>query len=141
MIPIIFINSRSVPFVDMIMEGKKLYETRTRNVLKSAFEYGNRFLIAETGNGKPVVRCSATIEAMHTLYTEEAWNRYRNLHAVPAGSEFDWKPDTKKKVLYHLTDVQPVEPFVPEGKRHGRTWMECSNCPDKNFTELYYKMY
>lgn len=132
MIPTIFINSHSVPFVDMIMDGRKLYETRKRNVLRSAFEYGNRFLIAETGSGRPMVRCSATIESILTIYTEEEWNKYRKFHAVPVGSEFDWKPDTKKKVLYHLTDVRPVEPFVPEGRRHGRTWMECENCQQKN---------
>lgn len=127
MIPVLFINSHSVPFVDMIMDGRKLYETRKRNVLRSAFEYGNRFLIAETGSGRPRVRCSATIESMVTIYTKEAWDRYRKLHAVPVGSEFDWKPDTKKKVMYLLEDVRPVTPFVPEGKRHGRTWMECDN--------------
>ena len=127
MIPVIFINCQAEPYVDMIMKGKKIYAARPRNVLWSAFKYGTRFLIAETGNGKPLVRCSATIDSVHTIYTEKAWNRYRNLHTIPAGSKFDWKPDTKKKVLYHLTNVLPVEPFIPEGKRHGRTWMECDN--------------
>ena len=127
MMTALFINSHSVPFVDMIMEGQKLCETRTRNVLRSAIEHGNRFLIAETGKGLPLVRCSATVESILTIHTKDEWEKYRNFHAVPVGSEYDWKPDTKKKVLYFLADVRPVEPFVPEGKRHGRTWMECDN--------------
>ena len=132
MIPIVFINSSSVPYVDMIIKGKKIYETRSRNVLRSAFNYGNRFLIAETGKGKPCVRCSAIIDSVLTIYTEEEWNRYRKYHSVPEGSEYDWKPDTKKKILYELSDVRPVSvPFVPaEGKRHGRIWMEYNGKAD-----------
>lgn len=125
MIPIVFINSRSVPFVSMIMEGKKIYETRSRNVLKMIFESGRRFMIAETGNGKPVVRCSARIRSVHTVYTPEAWETFRTWHCVPSGSEYDWTDGTKKKVLYELYGVLPLAPFVPaEGKRHGRVWME-----------------
>ena len=126
MTPILFINSSEVPFVDLILSGQKIYETRSRHVLRSAFERGTRILIAETGKGKPVVRCSACIGSYRIIYTEDAWNRYRAFHAVPAGSAYDWKPDTKKKVLYELCDVQPVPvPFTPpDSKRHGRVWME-----------------
>ena len=126
MIPIIFINSKSVPFVELIMEKTKIFETRSRNVLQFLFNTGSRFLIAETGNGKPVVKCSAEIRSVTTVYTKEAWQKYRLFHCVPYGSDFDWKPDTKKKVMYELCNVRPVPvPFVPEsGKRHGRVWME-----------------
>lgn len=128
MIPIVFINSRSVPFVDMIINSEKIFETRSRNVLRFLFESGQRFLIAETGNRKPLVRCSARIKGITVVYTKEAWNSYRLFHSVPVGSEFDWKPGTKKKVMYQLDDVRSVPvPFnPPEGKRHGRTWMELS---------------
>lgn len=128
MIPIVFINSRSVPFVDLIMNGSKIYETRSRDVLRYIFDTGKRFLIAETGNGKPLVRCSARIRSVTVVKTEDAWNQYRLFHSVPVGSEYDWKPDTKKKVLYELESVLPVPvPFHPaEGKRHGRIWMEYS---------------
>ena len=126
MIPIIFINSASVPFVDLIMSGKKIYETRSRNVLRFLFDTGSPFLIAETGKGKPVVKCSARIRSITVIYTEEEWHTLRTWHTVPIGSAYDWKPSTKKKVLYELEDIRPVSvPFTPsEGKRHGRTWME-----------------
>lgn len=126
MIPVLFINSRSVPFVDMILKGEKIYETRNRHVLRSAFLYDMPILIAETGKGKPLVKCSARIRSVIEIFTAEEWEKYRMFHSVPIGSEYDWKPETKKKVLYELCDVRPVSvPFVPaEGKRHGRTWME-----------------
>ena len=128
MIPVVFINSRSVPFVDLIMEGKKQYETRSRDVLRFLSDSGRRFLIAETGSGRPLVRCSARIRSVVVIHSEKMWNQYRTCHAVPAGSAYDWKPCTNKKILYELADVQPVPvPFhPPEGKRHGRTWMECN---------------
>lgn len=127
-IPIIFINSRSVPFVEMIMNSEKIFETRSRDVLRFLFETGQRFFIAETGKGKPVVRCSTRIRSVVVVYDKTAWDTYRTFHLVPPGSEFDWKPGTRKKVLYQLDDVRPVsDPFVPpEGKRHGRVWMEYS---------------
>ena len=125
MTPVVFINSRSCPFVDLIAAGTKIYETRNRDVLRKLFERRRPFYIAETGHGKPMVKCSARIRSIVTVYTEEAWNSYRKFHAVPVGSAYDWQPDTKKKVMYELSDVVPVVPFCPpEGKRHGRVWME-----------------
>lgn len=123
MTPIIFINCKHEPFVALIMEGRKLYESRTRDMLGRFL--GERVLIAETGKGKPVVRCSALISEIHTFYVQEAWERYRERACIRSGSEYDWHDGTKKKLLYRLTDVRQVEPFTPpEGRRHGRTWME-----------------
>ena len=126
MTPVVFINSKSVPFVQMIIDGKKIFETRSRNVLRRLFDTGSPFLIAETGSGKPIVRCSARIRSVIIIRTPEQWEQYRRFHMVPSGSEYDWKPDTKQKVLYELDNVVPVPvPFTPpEGKRHGRVWME-----------------
>ena len=75
---------------------------------------------------------SARIRSITTIYTAEAWQTYRKFHCVPEGSEYDWQPDTKKKVLYELYDVFPIaDPFIPaEGKRHGRTWMEYNGKAD-----------
>ena len=123
MTPIIFINSKSAPFVRWIMDGKKTFETRTRNTLKNLI--GIRVMIAETGHGKPVVRCSAVVSEIIEVFTREAWDKYVRSACILAGSEYDWKPGTKKKVLYQLSDVRPVAPFIPpENRRHGRVWME-----------------
>ena len=112
------------------MTGKKKYETRSSNMLRSLI--GHRVMLAETGNGKPLVRCSARISEVVECFTQEAYESYRRFHAVPVGSEYDWKPGTKKKVLYRLDNViREPEPFHPaEGKRHGRTWMEYNGRED-----------
>lgn len=127
MIPAIFINCRRYPFIRKIMGFDKLYETRTRNSMKKLMEshLGERFLLVETGNGDPVVRCSAVIDHVIAVYTEEEWKKYSE-HTMTAGTDYDWKPDTKVKWLYHLKDVQPVNPFtLPRScRRHGRIWAE-----------------
>ena len=133
MIPAIFINCKRDPFIRKIMdkENPKQYETRTRNTMKKLMEshLGERFLLVETGNGEPVVRCSAIIDEVISVTTPEQWEEYRKTTCVPVGSEYDWKPETKIKWLYHLTDVQPVEPFVLPRfcRRHGIVWAEFNN--------------
>lgn len=124
MLPVVYINCSVAPFVSDIMRRLKIYETRSRDMLGSLV--GQRVLIAETGTGpRSVVRCSAVID--HAITCDAgAFRRLRPLHQVPAGSDYDWKPCTRKKVLYRLVDVRPVPvPFHPaEGVRHGRVWME-----------------
>lgn len=123
MTPIVFINCRRVPFVDQIMNLLKLYETRSRNTLGKLI--GMQILIAETGHGKPVVKCSAVIRSIIAVYTPEAYEKYRSGTCVLVDSDYDWKQNTKVKYLYELADVHQVEPFVPpEGIRHGYVWME-----------------
>lgn len=123
MIPVVFINCRLFPFLAWIISGRKVYETRTWDTLRALV--GQRVYLAETGRGcRPVVRCSCVID--HSLTCDLAtFQALRHLHSVPAGSVYDWHAGTRKKVLYRLADVQPVDPFtVPEGPRHGRVWME-----------------
>lgn len=127
MTPALFINCRRQKFIDQIMALDKEYETRTRNTLKNLMDsyLGERIYLAETGNGQPLVRCSAVIDHIIAVYTPERWKKYRKLAQIPVGSEYDWKPGTTVKWLYHLSDVQPVDPFrLTEGVRHGRVWME-----------------
>lgn len=126
MIPVIFINCKSAPFVHDIMLGQKQYETRTRNMLGHFI--GERVLFAETGHGTPYVKCSAVIDQVISVTTQEQWNEYIDSARIPTGSKYDWKQDTKIKWLYHLTDVRPVLPFhLPtDSLRHGRVWAECN---------------
>ena len=122
-LPVVFINCRDHPFVEDILSNRKIYETRTRNTLG---RFANkRVFIAETGKGKPVVRCSAVILGPHTIKSKEIWERhYRERACILPGSQFDWHDDTKCKYAYYLMAVHDEEPFVPTGKRHGRVWME-----------------
>lgn len=124
MIPVVFINCRLFPFIAWILAGRKLYETRTRNTLRALV--GQRVFLAETGRGgRPVIRASAVITEAFPVDNRKSWNKLRRHTMVMKGSVYDWNDSTRRKWLYKLDDVQPVNPFVPpEGVRHGRVWME-----------------
>lgn len=129
MIPVLFINCLHERFVDWIIGGLKEYETRTRNTLKKLLDtyLGQRILIAETGRGRPLVRCSAVIDQVVAVYDMATWEDYLEQTWIPVGSKYDWKPSTKVKYLYHLKDVHPIaEPFrLPNScRRHGYVWAE-----------------
>ena len=125
MTPVIFINCKAEPFVKDIMDYLKQYETRNRNTLGRFL--GERVLLAETGHGRPLAKCSAVIDEVISVTSKEEWDKYLELTWIPVGSSYDWQPDTKVKWLYHLKDVRPVEePFrLPTScRRHGRVWAE-----------------
>ena len=123
MTPIVFINSKQVPFIWQIMNGKKLWETRNRDTLGRVV--GKRVFLAETGSGKPVVRCSAELCRAIPINNPDVWDGLREDICIPVGNKYDWKPETKVKYIYFIRKVQKVKPFSPpEGIRHGRVWME-----------------
>lgn len=123
MIPIVFINCRQYPFLNEIIQGRKIYETRTRNTLTGLL--GKKVLLAETGHGKPIVKCSATISTLLTVTSARQFEKYRTSTRIEEGSEYDWTDETRIKYLYKLENVRSFDEFVPEnGKRHGRVWME-----------------
>lgn len=123
MIPVVFINCKKVPYVDMIIDHKKKYETRTRNILRSLV--GRRILIAETGKGMPDIRCSAILDAPIIVTDKQSWDNFKPETCVPDGNEHDWNENTQCKWLYRLLEVHELY-NIPwkEGKRHGITWME-----------------
>ena len=120
----VFINCSRFPFIQWIMDRRKIYETRNRNTLKELV--GKRVFLVETGKGRSVVRCSAVIGEGLKIESQFVWDCLRYSHRVEKDSVYDWKSETKCKWLYLLKDVQPVSvPFhPPEGIRHGRVWME-----------------
>lgn len=127
MIPVVFINCRKSPFLRWILSGGKKYETRTRNTLERFI--GKRVLLAETGNGKPMVRCLATITDVIEIRSMDEWDFMQEEHCVPIDSEYYWKPGlTSVKWLYKLEDIRPVDPFrlSSSARRHGRIWAECT---------------
>lgn len=123
-IPVVFINCSEYPYVDAIIDGRKTFETRSRDTLGSLV--GRTVLIAETGkNGKPVVKCEALIGDPVEVKSYSKFDALRHCTRVPEFSSHDWKDGTRVKYLYPLDNVEPVEPFTPpEGARHGRVWME-----------------
>ena len=124
MTPVIFINCKEIPFLDLILSGEKTIETRSRDTLKAVSGF-YRVYLAETGHGRPVVRCSAVLRSGRDVSSRASWDSLRRRHRVPVGSRYDWKPETRRKVCYDILSVVPCDPFTPpEGVRHGRVWME-----------------
>lgn len=119
----VYINCSRFPFVDQIMHFQKLVETRSRDTLRAVV--GRRVYLAESGRGRSVIRCSAIIGHPIAVRSREEWDAFRDLHLVPAGSQYDWKPETRVKYLYPIYGIEACDPFpVPAGVRHGRVWME-----------------
>ena len=86
-----------------------------------------RVILAETMQGGHLAMYSAVLRSALVIRSREEWERLRPLHRVPAGSRYDWKPNTRVKYLYQITSLRRLRPFmVPEGARHGYTWMEYS---------------
>ena len=125
MMPVVFINCRKHPFCDSILYGFKKYETRTRNMLGDLV--GKTCMFCETGHGLPKSRFYARIDSVIRIDSAEEFEKYRMDCGIFPGSDFDWKPETKHKYLYHLTDIGGEDEyefdFSPE-HRHGRTWAE-----------------
>lgn len=117
----VYINCSRVPFLDLILSGRKRYETRTRCMLRSL--EGQRVFLVETGTGSaPMVRASAVIGPGRTVaFTNTQARRAARILGTP----YDIQPG-QQKVFYSLLDVQPVAPFpVPAGRiNHGRAWTE-----------------
>lgn len=124
MVPIIFINCDGAPYVKKIMLLQKLFETRSKDMLRPLA--GRRVFVAETHKGRrPVVRCSLRIGPGFMVDNSAAYEQFRQYTCVPCSDVYNWQPTTKRKWLYPLLSVAPVRPFIPaEGKRHGVTWME-----------------
>ena len=128
MIPVVFINCRTAPFLVYIMQKLKIYETRTRNTLW-LFE-NQRVYLAETGHGAPVIRCSAIIRSAVPVRSRSVWCSLRRQHMVPTCGKYDWTSSTTVKYLYKLDDVRPVPvpfPLPADAVRHGRVWAEYQN--------------
>lgn len=122
---VVWINSSSAPFLDDICLRRKPFETRTRNMLGSLV--GERVVFAESARGARLARCSGVIRSVRTVTSWDEWDALRPLHRVPADSKYDWKPDTKIKYLYEISNIRVLRPFrIPKGIiNHGRTWAEC----------------
>lgn len=126
MIPVVYINCRKHPFCDSILYGFKRYETRTRNTLGCLV--GKNCLFVETGTGKYAkTRFYATIDSVIRIDSKEQFEQYRNECGIFPDSEYDWKPETKVKYLYHLTDITGEDEYeisFSKERRHGRVWAE-----------------
>lgn len=123
MIPVIGINSSSAPFMTDIGALRKRLETRSRNMLHALV--GQRVILAETRQGGYLAMYSAVIRSARAIRSRDEWDALRSLHRVPECSTYDWDDSTRVKWVYEIACLRRLRPFmVPEGFRHGRTWME-----------------
>lgn len=125
MIPVVWINCHEYPFCDSILDGFKIYETRTRNTLCDLV--GKTCLFCETGNGKPVTRFYARIDSVTRIDSAEDFEKYRNGCDILPGTRYDWTPGTRHKYLYHLTDITGEDRYNLSEScliRHGISWAE-----------------
>lgn len=137
MTPIIFINSSEAPYVKLIMNGEKRYETRSRQTLDTIAHQW--VLIAETGKRKTTVKALAWLGGSIAVSSREEWNWFRSSTCVPSGSRYDWKNDTSAKYLYEISNVYPLQtpfPVPADCKRHGRTWAEFTCFSQKDIVNL-----
>lgn len=113
-----YINTARAPFTAQIFSGAKLYETRTRNMLRSLI--GKTVHIIETGRGKPMIVGRATISGAELVPYSNQEKRHQ---AQIIGTSYDIKPDGAKW-FYKLDNVERLTPSTLPVTRenHGRSW-------------------
>lgn len=115
-VPTIGINVRSdktVDYADLIVDGKKYYESRRSDSLRPYV--GRRVGIVKTGAG-PAMAIGEVTVGEPTVVDEKQFRKLQDKHLVPRGSSFDIKPGTTK-YLYPMLD--PVRYDRPKSVGHG----------------------
>jgi len=80
------INSRTIPFAQLIVDGFKTLESRKTNSLKPYI--GKRVAIVQTGKGKALAIGAATI-GRPFIVDSKLFRELESRHFVAANSEFD----------------------------------------------------
>lgn len=117
----IFVNQLSaqgVKYADLIVDGVKTIETRSRNMLSACL--CERVAIIRTVRGKkPVVIGYA--DMVGTVHSEKTAAEYPESTFVPEGSAY-----AGNKWFYLLRNAERCTPYhLPESTvRHGRSWCE-----------------
>lgn len=119
----IFVNENGcIHYAQLIVDGVKTIETRSRNMLKSLV--GKRVAIVRTRRGKlPMVVGYADIVDSH-FCPINLYEQYRDQTLVPVGSKYD--VHGKGKWFYYLANAEKCDPFpLPQDAvRHGMSWCE-----------------
>ena len=122
-----FVNEDGVKYAQLIVSGKKLIETRTRNMLLPLV--GERVAIVSTRKGhKPMVVGYANVQN-YAFCPVTMLDMWRNETMIPKGDTYDnlgWRDGRQGKWFYELYNAEPCEPFpLPSSAvRHGRSWCE-----------------
>ena len=122
MIKGIFVNEDEYPYARWIVEGRKWFETRSRNMLKNlAYE---RIAIVRTKRGEPPMVVGYAFMWGYG-YEDRPW-LYRELTMIPEGSKHDTRSG---RWFYGLAHAEKCEPYPLHANaiRHGRSWCEWEN--------------
>ena len=88
------INDKGIRYTDLILDGKKVIETRRTNSLKSLI--GKRVGIIRTGIGKATLVGYITISGVIVYRDEKTFRDDYNRHLVPCGNTYDITKDGVK---------------------------------------------
>lgn len=100
------INSKGLPYADLIIDGRKLYETRNKDTLRPYV--GRRVAIVRTGTGKAQAIGTVAV-GEPIIVAEEQFRQLQSLHLVPAGDKFDIQPGGVK-YLYPMLEPHRLDP-------------------------------
>lgn len=131
----IYINCKETPFVDLIMEHRKVFETRTKNVFKGLFEDGydgTNVALIETGKGVPMIKGIAQINRGCFVDSNTFNKCIKSLARIDDGSKYD---SNKGKWCYPIVWVYKTRifPLPKDVIRHGRSWCEF----EVDYSEMY----
>lgn len=127
----VYINCHFAPFIDWILWGMKLYETRTRRVLHPLI--GQRVFLIQTGTHRqPMIIGSAKITGAELVHYGD---REKCCQALISATPYAIRPGCAKW-FYRLEDVERLPEPIPAPdtrKNHGRsccTWEALPTCKD-----------
>lgn len=101
------INCKVQDFIEQILTGLKVIETRNRNTLKSLV--GKRIGLIKTGCGKAVLVGYAGIADVVVYRSPEEFRADYSRHLVPPGSPYDIKDVKYGYVLTNVVRCTPKE--------------------------------
>jgi len=90
-------NEKGNRFADLIVDGRKYYETRETDSLKPYI--GKRIAIVRTGEGKAMAIGEVTVGKPLHVTSKEEFDKLRPKHLVPDDSKFGFKTE---KYLYPM---------------------------------------
>ena len=122
-----FVNEDTVPYAHLIVSGKKLIETRTKNMLLPLV--GERVAIVSTRKGRPAMVVGYATVNSYSFCPVNMLDMWRQETMIPKGDTYDnlgKRNGRQGKWFYELYQAESCKPYaLPENTvRHGRSWCE-----------------
>lgn len=101
------INCSDIDFIDLILNGKKIVETRDCNSLHPYI--GQKVGLIKTGKGKATLMGYATIITEYHYHNLDEFRDDEVFHCVLPGSKYDYKNDKYGYLLACVESCTPIE--------------------------------